>query len=123
MFERASAEAWSIFLEWERGELAKQADFLLQPLAAAERKQLIDALTRIADHWETHAAPSAHETRPRSARALQALQQLADGTELVLRPVHRLLAAPEGLECVVEIHEDEGIESHCQPGVDTSTAL
>jgi DNA-binding MarR family transcriptional regulator len=63
------------------GELAKQADFLLQPLAAAERKQLIDALTRIADHWERHAAPSASENRPRSARALQALQQLADATD------------------------------------------
>jgi DNA-binding MarR family transcriptional regulator len=63
------------------GELAKQADFLLQPLAAAERKQLINALTRIADHWENHAAPSTSEKRPRSARALQALQQLADATD------------------------------------------
>lgn len=63
------------------GELAKQADFLLQPLTATERKQLIDALTRIADHWETHAAAGATEKRPRSARALQALQQLADGTD------------------------------------------
>ena len=63
------------------GELAKQADFLLEPLAAAERRQLIDALTRIADHWETHTALSASEKRPRSARALQALQQLADAND------------------------------------------
>lgn len=63
------------------GELAKQADFLLQPLAAPERKQLIDALTRIADHWETCSAPSPSEKRPRSARALEALQQFADATD------------------------------------------
>ena len=63
------------------GELARQADFLLQPLAAAERKQLIDALTRIADHWETHAAASTSGNPPRSARALQALQRLADATD------------------------------------------
>ena len=63
------------------GQLAKQADFLLQPLSAAERSSLIDALTRIADHWEMHTAPSASAERPRSARALQALQQLADATD------------------------------------------
>jgi DNA-binding MarR family transcriptional regulator len=63
------------------GELAKQADFLLEPLAPAERRQLIDSLTRIADHWETHAAPSTGEERPRSARALQALQHLADASD------------------------------------------
>ena len=62
-------------------QLAQQADFLLQPLSAAERSQLIDALTRIADHWETHAALSADAERPRSARALQALQHLADATD------------------------------------------
>jgi len=63
------------------GQLAQQADFLLQPLSAAERSQLIDALTRIADHWETHTALSADAERPRSARALQALQHLADATD------------------------------------------
>ena len=63
-------------------ELAKQADFLLQPLAAAERKQLIDALTRIADHWETHTAPDADGKRPRSARALEALEQLTNIDDL-----------------------------------------
>ena len=63
------------------GQLAKQADFLLQPLSAVERSLLIDALTRIADHWEMHTAPSASAERPRSARALQALQQLADATD------------------------------------------
>jgi MarR family transcriptional regulator, lower aerobic nicotinate degradation pathway regulator len=33
-------------------ELAGQAETLLRPLDAAERRQLIDLLTRIADHWE-----------------------------------------------------------------------
>jgi MarR family transcriptional regulator, lower aerobic nicotinate degradation pathway regulator len=33
-------------------ELAGQAETLLEPLAAGERRQLVDLLTRIADHWE-----------------------------------------------------------------------
>jgi DNA-binding MarR family transcriptional regulator len=33
-------------------ELAGQAETLLEPLAAEERRQLVDLLTRIADHWE-----------------------------------------------------------------------
>ena len=57
--------------------LAKQADFLLKPLALAERQQLIDSLTRIADHWDTHNALNADEEQPRTARALQALEHLS----------------------------------------------
>jgi DNA-binding MarR family transcriptional regulator len=39
-------------------ELAGQAETLLEPLAAEERRQLVDLLTRIADHWEElNAAP------------------------------------------------------------------
>lgn len=34
-------------------------------------------------------------------------------TELVMRPLHLHLAAPDGLECVVEIDENEVIDSHC----------
>ena len=58
--------------------LAKQADFLLKPLALAERQQLIDSLTRIADHWDTH---NADEEQPRTARALQALEHLASAND------------------------------------------
>ena len=61
--------------------LAKQADFLLTPLAQAERQQLIDSLTRIADHWDTHNALNADEEQPRTARALQALEHLASAND------------------------------------------
>jgi DNA-binding MarR family transcriptional regulator len=62
------------------GDLAKQADTLLKPLSAAERSQLIDLLTRVADHWEELEAGSADAEGARPARALQALQNLADAT-------------------------------------------
>ena len=56
--------------------LAKQSDFLLQPLAQSERRQFIDSLTRIADHWDTHNPHGSDEGRPRTARALEALDHL-----------------------------------------------
>ena len=38
------------------------------------------------------------------------------GSELVLRPIHRTLKAPEGLECVVTISETRGaVDSECSP--------
>jgi DNA-binding MarR family transcriptional regulator len=33
-------------------DLAEQADKLMEPLSAAERTQLVDLLTRVADHWD-----------------------------------------------------------------------
>ena len=33
-------------------ELAAQTEVLLEPLEAAERRRLVDLLTRLADHWE-----------------------------------------------------------------------
>jgi hypothetical protein len=36
-------------------------------------------------------------------------------TELVMRPIHLHLPWPEDLECVVEMHEDQFIDSHCEP--------
>jgi len=64
-------------------ELAKQAETLLKPLGAAERRQLVDLLTRIADHWdELNTGRVAKEgARPRPAQALQALQHLAETAE------------------------------------------
>ena len=36
------------------------------------------------------------------------------GTQIVLRPVHRHLQAPDGLECIVGVVEaDGGIHAHC----------
>jgi DNA-binding MarR family transcriptional regulator len=57
--------------------LAKQRDTLLEPLDAAERSQLVDLLTRIAEHWEELDTFGAASTA-RPARALKALQKLAD---------------------------------------------
>jgi hypothetical protein len=38
------------------------------------------------------------------------------GSELVLRPLHRVKTAPEGLECVVRIRESAPhVDSHCDP--------
>jgi DNA-binding MarR family transcriptional regulator len=34
------------------GGLAEQAETLLRPLSAAERRQLIDLLTKVGDHWD-----------------------------------------------------------------------
>src|SRR5438876_232389 len=56
-------------------ELATQADTLLKPLAAAERRQLVDLLTRIADHWD-ELNPGGAKKGMRPAQALQALQNL-----------------------------------------------
>jgi hypothetical protein len=36
-------------------------------------------------------------------------------TEVHMRPIHLRLLAPDGLECIVEMHEDEFIDSHCEP--------
>jgi MarR family transcriptional regulator, lower aerobic nicotinate degradation pathway regulator len=61
-------------------ELARQADTLLKPLDAAERRQLVSLLTRIADHWEElNSGPPAKIARP--AQALKALQDFADATD------------------------------------------
>jgi len=61
-------------------DLAKQADTLLKPLSAAERHQLIELLTRVADRWEELSADSIDAKAGRPAQALQALQNLADAT-------------------------------------------
>jgi len=50
-------------------------------------------------------------------RVAETMRATVNGTELVLRPLHLHLPSPEGLECVVEIDEDEAIDSHCEPGL------
>ena len=62
-------------------ELAKQADTLLTPLDAAERHQLIELLTRIADHWDELNTGAVTKEGARPAQALKALQNLADAVE------------------------------------------
>lgn len=58
--------------------LAEQADTLLRPLQVAERRQLIDLLTRVADHLEELSLDATGAEAPRPAQALRALGTLAD---------------------------------------------
>ena len=46
-------------------------------------------------------------------RIVEAVRAVGSRTELVMRPMHLHLPPPDGLECVVEIDEDEAIDSHC----------
>jgi MarR family transcriptional regulator, lower aerobic nicotinate degradation pathway regulator len=62
--------------------VAEQTKTLLRPLSASERRQLIDLLTKVADHWqELHEVDVA-----RPAQALRALNRLADTAEPARRP-------------------------------------
>ena len=58
--------------------LAKQADTLLKPLDTAERRQLVELLTRVADHWEGLATGKEEPLAARPAQALEALERLSD---------------------------------------------
>ncbi len=48
-------------------------------------------------------------------RIAETIRATGTRTELVMRPIHLYLPNPDGLECIVEIDEDETIESNCQP--------
>ena len=39
---------------------------------------------------------------------VETTREAQGGTQIVLRPMHRHLPAPEGLECIVGIAEDDG---------------
>ena len=47
-------------------------------------------------------------------RIVETVRATGTRTELVMRPIHLHLPSPEGLECIVEIDEDETIESNCE---------
>ena len=61
--------------------LAKQTDVLLKPLDAAERRQLVDLLARVADHWEGLTTEGSDPPAARPAQALKALDHLAVAAE------------------------------------------
>lgn len=47
---------------------------------------------------------------------VQSTRDVEGATEIVLRPMHFHKAAPEGLECIVRVHEVKGaVESECSP--------
>ena len=47
---------------------------------------------------------------------VETTRQVADGSEIVMRPLHRHLRAPEGMECVVRIDGgDSSIGLDCEP--------
>lgn len=51
-------------------------------------------------------------------RIAEVVRECAGGSELVLRPIHSRLDAPEGLECVVWlIEEPMRVGSECAPAV------
>ena len=80
----------------------------------------------LADEFSKHRAGAyAHLQREMDAlgltsvegwRIAEATRDVVGGIELVLRPIHRYLPAPAGLECVVRIETPlEIVESECHP--------
>jgi hypothetical protein len=56
-----------------------------------------------------------HETQ--GWRISESTQEAANGSRLVLRPIHSRLAAPPDVECIVWIDEDSGaVDAECSPG-------
>ena len=56
-----------------------------------------------------------HETQ--GWRISETTQEAANGSRLVLRPIHSRLSAPPDVECVVWIDEDTGaVDAECSPG-------
>jgi len=46
----------------------------------------------------------------------QSTRDVMGATEIVLRPIHLRKPAPDGLECIVRVHEaHQDVESECNP--------
>src|SRR6185369_1035860 len=76
------------------------------------------------------AVARAHLRREMEARGLhqsdgwkimETVRDCAGGSEIVMRPLHMRLPAPDDLECVVRIEEDTSIESNCDSPPSTGT--
>lgn len=48
-------------------------------------------------------------------KIVQVTREGRGGTEMVLRPFHSKLEAPEGLECIVWISAEPKVDSECAP--------
>jgi hypothetical protein len=68
------------------------------------------------------AVARAHLRREMEARGLhqsdgwkimETVRDCVGGSEIVMRPLHLHLQAPDDLECVVRIEEDSSIDSNC----------
>jgi len=79
---------------------------------------------------ERCAVARAHLRREMEARGLhqsdgwdimETTRDRADGSEIVLRPLHLHLAAPDELECVVRIEADSAMDSNCDSPLSTGT--
>lgn len=47
---------------------------------------------------------------------IETTRQVSDGSEIVMRPLHRQLRAPDGMECIVRIDGgDASIDLDCEP--------
>jgi hypothetical protein len=56
-----------------------------------------------------------HETQ--GWRISETTQEAANGSRMLLRPIHSRLAAPPDVECIVWIDEDSGaVDADCSPG-------
>jgi len=52
---------------------------------------------------------------------METVRDCVGGSELVMRPLHMHLQAPDDLECVVRIEEDSSIDSNCDSPLSTGT--
>ena len=48
-------------------------------------------------------------------KIIEVTRERGGGTEMVLRPYHSRLAAPEGLECIVWVSVEPIVDSECAP--------
>jgi hypothetical protein len=51
---------------------------------------------------------------------METVRDCPGGSELVMRPMHLHLEAPDDLECVVRIEEDSSMDSNCDSPLSTT---